>query len=323
MDTHEEEITTLKKVFERSIHQRASADPRFRRLLIQLSSLKDKFVYPNFEAEMEYFKLTGEVLAETGLLDRIHNQEQLSLFNDWLLDNINELAYSTQYQNKWGDGFQAEGTGYGRRYSGRIGRVFLSWTVKNPRSRETLIGIMEALDYFNIEYINYMDHLADDQESDEQTAMRLKEQVNGSSITIESYSSGVGSKWIQIERYYIKQSPVTLRIIVFLESEIGSIVTMGPSEENRIIRWDMSGGRLGIHSPSDEKWRIAESDTTYYKSSDFLVGCFELAWAIRKRLEELERAPSWSQSFWEGILDTISFRKNRELAEFLHYAIRE
>jgi hypothetical protein len=283
----------------------AQNDPEFRAKLFRLNTLRDQFTYPTTEVWMQLGPAMMEFMGDVGLMDEIHTQESFNELNEWILENVNELAFYVQQTKKV----------IPRHYPRPVGKIFLSWTVKNPRGRESLAGIKGALDYFNIAYFDYTEHeLSGEGDLSDQIEEQIRQAVDSSSITIEALSATLGSKWIDWERYYIKKSRVLLRIVITLDQELVDLITMEPSEEQRVLRLDMSGGRWGLHRPEDfNRYATTEADTSYYQSQDYFLTCFNLGWFIRKRLDA-DNPSNWLKS----LIDILSLRRIREAYEFVH-----
>ena len=141
------------------ILDRAKSDPEFRDKIIHLGALADQFIYGDPSIWIRIGPHFLEFARDAGLLEEIHdlNHDDAQRYVDelfaWLTENASELAYYAEGSKKLIPG---------KRYQESVGKVFLSWTVKNPRDREAMVGIKKALDYFNVDYFDYTQRQLDD-----------------------------------------------------------------------------------------------------------------------------------------------------------------
>jgi hypothetical protein len=129
----------------RAVLERAAADAAFRARLMDVARLRDQFTYPSAEGWCRLSTPLLQLLSDAGLLKGI-NQARLNELTEWSLENIDELAYCAQGWRK---------ACPSKRFSKPVGEVFISWTVKTPRTRAVAIAIRAALEHFNITYFDY------------------------------------------------------------------------------------------------------------------------------------------------------------------------
>lgn len=295
----------------RVILDRAKADPKFREKLIRVGGLRDQFTYPGAQSWLQLAPALLEFAGDAGLMEQVDSQYSVDELLEWLLENVDELAFYAADPKKLVPG---------RYFQKPVGKVFVSWTVKNARGRASMLAIKHALDYCNIEYFDYTEHQLDDRRDvSEQIIQQLDSAISRSDITMEAMSSGVGSAWLQWERDRIAKSAVKLRVFACLETELASHMELDPSEEERVIRADISGGRSGVVAMREEDvWEPSESDTSYFRSEAYYFLCFALIWNIRRRL-----GGDKPQGWFERLRDTVTFRRPRAAFDFVRLAMKQ
>lgn len=265
----------------------AQKNPTFRNKVVILGTLGDQMTYPTMEIFQRFAPLMLEIASEAGLMDGI-DQTAMDEQNEWFSDSANELAYLVQSRQRIPPS---------RKYRKPIGHVFVSWTVKNPRDREATLGIKAALDWFNIDYFDYIEHQLDDErDMTVQITQQLNDAIDKSSFSVEIVSTETGRPWVQFERSLITESLQIHRFFACLESEKARFVSMSEDSESRVTRIDMSGGRFGtMPTARMADWMKQAADTHYFGTADFSYQCYELADVIRSQLSGLcKRHPIFS-----------------------------
>lgn len=287
----------------RRIREKCQKDPKFRKKVIRLGALGDQMVYPEMDAWMQFAPQALEVAGEAGLLEGI-DQEKLNILTDWISDSANELAYYVSPKQRMLTS---------PLYKKSVGYIFLSWSIKTPRDREAMSGVISALKWFNLKYFDYTEHQLDDKEDmTDQIIGQLEEHISKASISIETISSEVGRPWVRHERSLIDKNSNIHRFFACLEWEKAYLVSISAEQEARITRFDMSGGRLGGgRTDKMDQWVKGAADYSYFKSAEYIKKCYKLGSQIRSLLEQ--HAP---KNPVRSFIDEITFRRFRDMVRF-------
>lgn len=155
----------------------------------------------------------------------------------------------------------------------RLGYVFLSWTLRNPRDCAAMQVIKSALDRYRINYFDYTKNQIDDStdKSDEISA-KLVDEIRRCDCSIEIISAEIlGHDWVQHERRLMRNAN-KYRYFACLDSVY---LKMTSDDESRISRLDFSDGRTGVLDVAKE-WETNFSsmrDATFFATPEFDAIC--------------------------------------------------
>ena len=174
----------------------------------------------------------------------------------------------------------------------RVGYVFLSWTVRNPRDNAAMKTIIESLDLMNIDYYDYTRFQVDDSKDiKKEISIILEQAIKRCNCSVEIISSDIlFHEWVQHERSLLRRYNKKRYFIcleqIFLERK--------GKKEDLITRLDFSGGEYGgiLADRIDERSGFDNKrymSTDYFSSREFGGKCMEFAYKLRKELLEMHR----------------------------------
>ena len=298
----------------RRILDQASQKPQLREKIVALGALADAMTYQASEKFTLFVPQMLNIAEESGLLDETDftsmEQGDMDELTEWFMDSANELAYLV---------CKRPHMPVSPLYKDRVGHAFLSWTVKNPRDREALCGIKDALDWVNVEYFDYTEHQLDDEgDKNDEIVRQLEQAVSQSQISLEIVSTEVMRPWVQYERSLLDKNVALHRFQICLESEKARYVSVSKEQEARTTRIDMSGGRSAIiPTKTSRQWMTQASDTKYFATTDFLYECYQVASQIRSHLSK-----GAHRSAITILLDTLLLRRTRDEVRFVNQALQ-
>jgi len=141
---------------------------------------------------------------------------------------------------------------------------------------------MLALDQYHVRYFDYT-RFQVDSSRDQSDAIRalLDEKVRESVCSIEIISGEIlFSDWVRVERQYLRDHKKP-RLFACIDEHYMLAVANRPEVEVRIIRLNLSDGRLGIHTPT------YESDyrrVGYFRSVEYRAAILKLARLVRRAI---------------------------------------
>jgi len=269
-------------VYTQAILEKAGKDPKFRSAVVRLGHLADRVSgrpFPDTNLFAEFTLMAIGTAVSSGLIQKGEDPSRIDSIVKWLHQAAPELAYIVSGVERFPSN---------PRHTNPVGRVFLSWSVKSRRDREAIIGIKAALDWYRVDYFDYMEHqVGEEEDTSAEIERQLRREISEAVLTIEVYSQElIGRPWVDFERNIIRDLTDCKRVFLHLDAGDAKNLRQIPAQEQRIFRIDLSDGKL----PGSRVSNVFQKENPiddFYWSEAYLDKCYDVGSHTRWELDPL------------------------------------